>query len=185
MNIMSNAIKYTGADGEIKVESALGEGSKFTVTIPCRISSEEEAHAKRAVIDIDKTVFKGKRILLAEDNDLNAEIATELLNDEGFVTERAKDGVDCVEKLEKAQNGYYDMILMDIQMPIMNGYEATSKIRKLDDKTKSDIPIIALTANAFSEDKDNAIKAGMNDHVPKPIDMNVLLPAIRRLLENK
>lgn len=172
-------------NGEIKVESALGEGSKFTVTIPCRISSGEEAHAKRAVIDIDKTVFEGKRILLAEDNDLNAEIATELLSDEGLVIERAKDGVNCVEKLEKAPGGYYDIILMDIQMPIMNGYEAAAQIRRLDDLKKANIPIVALTANAFSEDKDNAIKAGMNDHVPKPIDMNVLLPVIQKLVNSK
>lgn len=170
-------------NGEITVESALGEGSKFTVTLPCRISSKEEAQAKRAVIDIDKTLLSGKRILLAEDNDINAEIAIELLSDEGLCVERAKDGVDCVEKLEKAADGYYDIILMDIQMPVMNGYEAATKIRRLDDISKANIPIIALTANAFSEDKDNAIKAGMNDHVPKPIDMNVLLPAIQKLLQ--
>ena len=171
-------------NGEIAVESSLGEGSKFTVTLPCRISSKEEAQAKCAVIDIDKTLLSGKRILLAEDNDINAEIAIELLSDEGLCVERAKDGVDCVEKLEKASDGYYDVIIMDIQMPVMNGYEAATEIRRLDDKAKANIPIIALTANAFSEDKDNAIKAGMNDHVSKPIDMNVLLPAIQKLLQN-
>lgn len=185
MNIMSNAIKYTGADGEITVSSAIGEGSVFTVSLPCRISSEEEAKAKRADTDIDKTSLKGRRVLLTEDNNINAEIATELLSDEGLIIERAKDGVDCVEMLEKAPDDYYDIILMDIQMPIMNGYEAAAKIRRIDDRKKADIPIIALTANAFSEDKDNAIKAGMNDHVPKPIDMNVLLPAMQKLITGK
>ena len=131
-------------------------------------------------------------MLLTEDNNINAEIATELLSDEGLIIERAKDGVDCVEMLEKAPDDYYDIILMDIQMilmdirmPVMNGYEAAAKIRRIDDRKKADIPIIALTANAFSEDKDNAIKAGMNDHVPKPIDMNVLLPAMQKLITGK
>lgn len=130
-------------------------------------------------------MLKGRRVLLTEDNNINAEIATELLSDEGLIIERAKDGVECVEMLEKAPDGYYDIILMDIQMPIMNGYEAATKIRRIDDPEKADIPIIALTANAFSEDKDNAIKAGMSDHVPKPIDMNVLLPAMQKLITGK
>ena len=155
------------------------------MSLPCRISSEEEAKAKRADTDIDKTSLKGRRVLLTEDNNINAEIATELLSDEGLIIERAKDGVDCVEMLEKAPDDYYDIILMDIQMPIMNGYEAAAKIRRIDDRKKADIPIIALTANAFSEDKDNAIKAGMYDHVPKPIDMNVLLPAMQKLITGK
>lgn len=155
------------------------------MSLPCRISSEEEAKAKRADTDIDKTSLKGRRVLLTEDNNINAEIATELLSDEGLIIERAKDGVDCVEMLEKAPDDYYDIILMDIQMPIMNGYEAAAKIRRIDDRKKADIPIIALTANAFSEDKDNAIKAGMNDPVPKPIDMNVLLPAMQKLITGK
>ena len=91
------------------------------MSLPCRISSEEEAKAKRADTDIDKTSLKGRRVLLTEDNNINAEIATELLSDEGLIIERAKDGVDCVEMLEKAPDDYYDIILMDIQMPIMNG----------------------------------------------------------------
>ena len=127
-------------------------------------------------------MLKGRRVLLTEDNNINAEIATELLSDEGLIIERAKDGVECVEMLEKAPDGYYDIILMDIQMPIMNGYEAATKIRRIDDPEKANIPIIALTANAFSEDKDNAIKAGMNDHVPKPIDMNVIEYELSKLV---
>ena len=164
--------------GTITVESRIGAGSNFTVSIPCRVSSKEEAQAKRADSVIDKTIFAGKRILLTEDNDLNAEIATELLTEEGIEIERAADGVECIEMLEKSEPGYYDIILMDIQMPVMNGYEAALKIRRIDDKAKAEIPIIAMTANAFSEDKDKALEVGMNDHVPKPIDMNVVLPAI-------
>ncbi|MCI6306708.1 MAG: response regulator, partial [Subdoligranulum sp.] len=124
-----------------------------------------------------------KRILLAEDNNLNAEIATELLKDEGFVVERANDGVVCVEMLEKAPEHYYDLVLMDIQMPVMDGYDATVKIRRMQSPAKARVPIIAMTANAFSEDKNRALAVGMNDHVAKPIDMNVLLPVIIQQLQ--
>lgn len=117
--------------GSIAVDSKLGEGTTFTVRIPCRIAEQEEAMPKRADEKIDKTSLHGKRILLAEDNELNAEIAIELLGEEGLEIEHAENGVDCVEMLEKASEDYYDMILMDIQMPVMNGYEATQKIRKL------------------------------------------------------
>ena len=120
--------------------------------------------------------------LLAEDNDLNAEIARELLGEEGLVVERADNGVACVELLEKAPAGYYDLILMDVQMPVMNGYEATGKIRKLQDKSKAQIPIIAMTANAFAEDRQKALSVGMNDHVAKPIDMNTLIPVLQKYL---
>lgn len=164
--------------GTISVSSKLGEGSTFTVRIPCRIAEKEEALPKRADDAIHKEDLTGKRILLAEDNELNAEIAIELLSEEGLVIERAENGVICVEMLEKAASDYYDMILMDIQMPIMDGYTATQKIRKLKDPQKSNIPIIAMTANAFAEDKKKALQVGMNDHVAKPIDMNKLLPII-------
>ena len=165
-----------------KVESKIGVGSTFTVTIPSRIASEEEAQAKRAADPADRESLRGTRILLTEDNDLNAEIATELLQEEGCTVDRAKDGVECVDLLEKAANGTYRLILMDIQMPVMNGYDAAKKIRQMDDPQKAGIPIIAMTANAFSEDKQAALDAGMNDHVAKPINMNVLVPTIRKYL---
>ena len=168
--------------GTVEVESKIGVGSTFTVTIPSRIASQEETQAKRETTPSDEKSLCGTRILLTEDNDLNAEIATELLQEEGCTVDRAKDGVECVDMLEKAVNGTYRLILMDIQMPVMNGYDAAKKIRRMDDPQKAGIPIIAMTANAFSEDKQAALDAGMNDHVAKPINMNVLVPTIRKYL---
>ena len=168
--------------GTVEVESKIGVGSKFTVTIPCRIASGDETQAKRETNPSDQKCLCGTRILLTEDNDLNAEIATELLQEEGCTVDRAKDGVECVDMLEKAANGTYQLILMDIQMPVMNGYDAARKIRRLDDPQKANIPIIAMTANAFTEDRQAALDAGMNDHIAKPINMNVLVPTLRKYL---
>ena len=168
--------------GTVEVESKIGVGSTFTVTIPSRIASQEETQAKRETTPSDEKSLCGVKILLTEDNDLNAEIATELLREEGCAVDRAKDGVECVDLLEKAANGTYRLILMDIQMPVMNGYDAAKKIRQMDDPQKAGIPIIAMTANAFSEDKQAALDAGMNDHVAKPINMNILVPTIQKYL---
>ena len=168
--------------GTVEVESKIGVGSTFTVTIPCRIASEDETQAKRETNPSDQKCLCGTRILLTEDNDLNAEIATELLQEEGCTVDRAKDGVECVDMLEKAANGTYQLILMDIQMPVLNGYDAARKIRGLDDPQKANIPIIAMTANAFTEDRQVALDAGMNDHIAKPINMNVLVPTLRKYL---
>ena len=168
--------------GTVEVESRIGVGSTFTVTIPCRIASEDETQAKRETNPSDQKCLCGTRILLTEDNDLNAEIATELLQEEGCTVDRAKDGVECVDMLEKAANGTYQLILMDVQMPVMNGYDATKKIRRMDDPQKANIPIVAMTANAFSEDKQVALDAGMNDHIAKPINMSVLVPTLRKYL---
>ena len=168
--------------GTVEVESKIGVGSTFTVTIPCRIASGDETQAKRETNPSDQKCLCGTRILLTEDNDLNAEIAVELLQEEGCTVDRAKDGVECVDMLEKAANGTYQLILMDIQMPVMNGYDAARKIRGLDDPQKANIPIIAMTANAFTEDRQVALDAGMNDHIAKPINMNVLVPTLRKYL---
>ena len=168
--------------GTIEVKSKQGEGSIFIVTIPCRKASEENALVKKDTHLQNHGCLKGSRILLAEDNEINAEVATELLKEKGCIVEVANDGVACIDMIEKADAGYYKMILMDIQMPVMNGYDATIAIRNLNNPKKARIPIIAMTANAFAEDAKKALSVGMNDHVAKPIDMNILVPAVMKYL---
>ena len=168
--------------GTIEVESKQGEGSKFTVTLEYRIADKsyyERVTEKSS--DMDETDrISGKYILLAEDNDLNAEIAEFILEDMGLMVDRVEDGVQCVSRIEQSPAGTYDLILMDIQMPNMDGYKATEVIRDLSDKNKANIPIIAMTANAFEEDRKKALAKGMNGHIAKPVDIEKM----REILQN-
>ena len=169
-------------DGTIEVKSKQGKGSTFTVTIPCRKASEDDSLVKKNSNLSNKNCLNGVRILLVEDNEINTEIATELLTEEGCIVETANDGVACIDMIEKADADYYKMILMDIQMPVMNGYDATLAIRKMKDTKKARIPIIAMTANAFAEDAQKGLSVGMNAHVAKPVDMNILVPTMLKFL---
>lgn len=176
MPIVKKLVEFM--DGTIEVESALGKGTKITIMLPLRWADQLELTAPKAKVKADALQFKGKRILLTEDNELNSEIATAILQGMGFVVELAEDGQKCVDMLVKAPAGYYDLILMDIQMPNMNGYEATKAIRELEDEEKAKIIILAVTANAFEEDRKNALKAGMNGHIAKPIKVDVLVQTL-------
>lgn len=169
--------------GTIQVESQIGKGTKITVTLPHRIAQNRDIKQfKEKTQEYDAACFHGKRILLAEDNELNAEIAITILSEAGFTVEHAADGIICVDMLEKADPDYYDLILMDIQMPNLDGYKATQTIRKFSDKKKAGITIVAMTANAFDEDKKNAYKAGMNWHIAKPIVVEKLMSALANIL---
>ena len=170
-------------DGTIDLQSKIGEGTTFRVRIPCRIATQEDTQPKTVENIGNPEDLKGIRILLAEDNDLNAEITVTLLSEVGFTVERAANGVECVEMLKDRPAGYYSIILMDIQMPVLDGYNATSNIRRMDDKAKASIPIVAMTANAFAEDREKALSVGMNDHIAKPVDMNKLVPTIRKYIK--
>ncbi len=126
--------------------------------------------------------FSGKRVLLAEDNQLNQILSENILSNVGFAVEIVGDGTDAVEKMKSEPAGYYDVILMDIQMPQMDGYEATKQIRALDDKEKATIPIVAVTANAFEDDKQTALDVGMNGHLAKPYDIPEIMKTLKELL---
>ena len=169
--------------GTIEVESEQGVGTKFTVTLDHRIARKEEIKVEEEEIkDKDIVSYKGKRILLTEDNELNTEIAVTILEEAGFIVEHAENGQVCVDMIKNAKIGYYDLILMDIQMPVMDGYKATETIRAINNP-RCDIPIIAMTANAFDEDKRKAYVIGMDGHIAKPINIPQLLETISKVLK--
>ena len=169
--------------GTIDVQSKIGCGTTMTVTLPLPLASEEQVRAYQQPVEEQLPAdLKGRRILLAEDNDLNAEIAMTLLQENGLEVERAADGLLCVAALQNHPADYYDAILMDIQMPHMNGYQATQTIRSLHDPRRN-IPIIAMTANAFDEDRQKALEVGMNEHLAKPIDLDALFETLERVLK--
>jgi len=168
--------------GTIQIESQPGKGTKVSVLLPHRLG---QAPAEQPPKDLDPGLLEGRYILLAEDIDINAMIATKLLTSRGCMVDRAKDGVECVDMLQKAETGYYDLVLMDIQMPNMDGYKAAQTIRAFEDRKKASIPILAMTANAFQEDRDRAIESGMNGHIAKPLDAAKMFHMIAAALQEE
>ena len=184
MSIVRKYVDLLG--GTIDVESELGKGSTITVTLKHKIA-DESYYVKKHIEEsgTGSEILEGRNILLAEDNDLNAEITEAILERAGIKTERVEDGIQCVNMIEKMPADTYDMILMDIQMPKMNGYKATQAIRRLPDKDKACIPIIAMTANAFEEDKRDALAVGMNGHIAKPIELDKLLSMLSEVIRQQ
>ena len=187
MSISRNIVRMMG--GDIKVESRLGEGSKFTVTLYLKLQDAAEALPEARTpgqaaptATLEQLDCSGHRALLVEDNALNAEIAGEFLRMTGMTVEQAWDGTEAVDKLAACPDGYYDIVFMDIQMPRMNGYDATRAIRTMGRAYCSQVPIVAMTANAFSEDVQAAKNAGMNEHIAKPLELDVLEKCLKKWL---
>lgn len=176
-------------EGSIFVKSEEGKGSEFLVCFDLENAKEGELSVEEKKENVYESSvinsFKDVRILLVEDNELNREIATELLKSVGFILDEAENGSQAVQMVNDSPAGYYKVILMDVMMPVMNGYESTKKIRSLEDKAKANVPIIAMTANAFEEDKNQAIECGMDKFVSKPFDINDLLVKLKEMIDMK
>jgi len=177
MSITKNLVDLMG--GTIDIESKLGVGTTVRIHISFRIQKKSPPKKPEPSEDGDLTMLDGMRILLVEDNELNREIAKDILEEIGIIVEEAEDGSIAVDMVKKSDSGYYDLILMDIQMPYMDGYKATQTIRAFDDRELADIPIIAMTANAFEEDKNKALESGMNSHLAKPINIGELFETLK------
>ena len=177
MSIVSQLVQKM--NGTITVESTVGEGSSFTVTLPFAIDHDPPAAGPEKEASTD---LHGKRLLVVEDNELNREIALEILREYGFQVDTAENGAVAVEKVRTSAPGRYDLVLMDVQMPVMDGYTATRKIRALDDPARAKLPILAMTANAFDEDRRNAMESGMNGFLSKPIVIGDLVQELRKIL---
>ena len=179
MPISKKLIEKMG--GTITFESAEGIGTTFVLRVPFKI--DPDADKREGQKDVSEKSIKGLHILLAEDNELNMEIAEFMLQNEGAVVTKTWNGQEAVEIFEKSRPGEFDVILMDIMMPVMNGYEATKMIRSLDREDAKEVPIIAMTANAFTEDRIRAKEAGMDEHVAKPVDVELLKKVIHKLVK--
>ena len=179
LSIVKSVIDMMG--GSIEVQSVQGQGSTFTVLLQFALAQERAEESETE----EEIHFDGRRILLVEDNELNREIACELFSEIGLVVETAQNGQEAIESIVRRPDHYYELVFMDIQMPVLNGYEATRKIRNVGKRYTDQLPVIAMTANVFQDDILEAIESGMNDHVAKPIDMKVISGVLRRWLLEK
>ena len=183
MSIVKGIVDLMG--GTIEVNTKKGSGTEFVINLSFLIQTEEDIkknYEDEKQKNLAKVDFTGKRVLLVDDIQVNRMISAKLLEKSGFAVETAENGQEAVDKVKDAKAGYYDVILMDIQMPVMDGYEASAAILKLNDKEKASVPIIAMTANAFAEDKKRALDAGMKGHIAKPIDIKNLLDTLSEIL---